>query len=110
MNWRRVLAIMRKEWWHITRDRASFSLLMLSPVLVLVTMGYAFSVDIKDVKIGVLDQDLSQLSATSRQAEPVRCRWWWMALTPARRATPSGTLGRTRSISLPNNSGTGWNG
>ena len=62
MNWRRVLAIMRKEWWHITRDRASFFLLMLSPVLVLVTMGYAFSVDIKDVKIGVLDQDLSQLS------------------------------------------------
>jgi ABC-2 type transport system permease protein len=62
MNWRRTLSVMRKEWWHITRDRASFFLLMLSPVLVLVTMGYAFSVDIKDVAIGVLDQDLSPLS------------------------------------------------
>ena len=62
MNWRRVLSIMRKEWWHITRDRASFVLLMLSPVLALVTMAYAFSVDIKDVAIGVLNQDLSPLS------------------------------------------------
>jgi ABC-2 type transport system permease protein len=62
MNWRRVLSVMRKEWWHITRDRTSFVLLMLSPVLALVTMAYAFSVDIKDVAVGVLNQDLSPLS------------------------------------------------
>ena len=62
MNWRRVLSVMRKEWWHITRDRVSFILLMLSPVLALVTMAYAFSIDIKDVGIGVLNQDLSLLS------------------------------------------------
>jgi ABC-2 type transport system permease protein len=62
MNWRRVFSIIRKEWWHITRDRTSFILLLLSPVLLLVTMGYAFSIDIKDVGIGVLDQDHSELS------------------------------------------------
>jgi ABC-2 type transport system permease protein len=62
MNWRRILSVMRKEWWHITRDRTSFILLMLSPVLALVTMAYAFSIDIKDVAIGVLNQDLSPLS------------------------------------------------
>lgn len=62
MNWRRVWSIIRKEWWHITRDRTSFVLLLLSPVLLLVTMGYAFSIDIKDVGIGVLDQDHSGLS------------------------------------------------
>jgi len=59
MKWQRVLAIMQKEWRHIIRDRMSFILLMLSPVLFLLTLGYAFSIDIKDVKIGVLDQDLS---------------------------------------------------
>ena len=59
MSWRRVFSVIRKEWWHITRDRTSFVLLMLSPVLFLVTMGYAFSIDIKEVRIGVLDQDLS---------------------------------------------------
>jgi ABC-2 type transport system permease protein len=62
MSWRRVLSVMRKEWWHIVRDRTSFVLLMLSPVLFLVTMGYAFSIDIKDVRIAVMDQDLSPLS------------------------------------------------
>jgi ABC-2 type transport system permease protein len=62
MNWRRILSIIRKEWWHITRDKTSFALLLLSPALALVTMAYAFSVDITDVGIGVLDQDLSQLS------------------------------------------------
>lgn len=62
MNWRRVFSVMRKEWWHITRDKTSFILLLLSPVLALVTMGYAFSIDITDVGIGVLDQDLSSLS------------------------------------------------
>lgn len=62
MNWRRVFSIIRKEWWHITRDKTSFILLLLSPVLLLVTMGYAFSIDIKDVGIGVLDQDQSALS------------------------------------------------
>ena len=62
MNWRRVWSIIRKEWWHITRDKTSFILLLLSPVLLLVTMGYAFSIDIMDVGIGVLDQDHSGLS------------------------------------------------
>lgn len=62
MNWRRILSIVRKEWWHIIRDRTSFVLLLLSPALALVTMAYAFSVDITDVGIGVLDQDLSPLS------------------------------------------------
>ena len=62
MNWRRVWSVIRKEWRHITRDRTSFILLLLSPVLLLITMGYAFSIDITDVGIGVMDQDLTPLS------------------------------------------------
>jgi ABC-2 type transport system permease protein len=62
MKWRRILSVMRKEWWHITRDRTSFILLVISPVLVMITMGYAFSIDIADVSIGILDQDLTPLS------------------------------------------------
>ena len=62
INWRRVLSIMRKEWWHITRDKMSFILLLVSPVLVLITMGYAFSIDITNVGIGVLDHDRSTMS------------------------------------------------
>jgi ABC-2 type transport system permease protein len=62
MNLRRVYSVVRKEWWHITRDATSFILLLLSPVLVLITMGYAFSIDIEDVTIAILDRDRSRLS------------------------------------------------
>jgi ABC-2 type transport system permease protein len=62
INWRRVVSVMRKEWWHITRDKMSFTLLLVSPVLVLITMGYAFSIDIKNVSIAVLDHDRSLMS------------------------------------------------
>ena len=62
MNWHRVLSVMRKEWGHITRDKTSFILLVISPVLVMITMGYAFSIDITDVGIGIMDQDLTPLS------------------------------------------------
>jgi len=80
IKWRRVLSIMRKEWWHITRDKMSFILLLVSPVLVLITMGYAFSIDITDVGIGVLDQDLSPLSrqyiAQLRSTDSLRLEAW----------------------------------
>jgi ABC-2 type transport system permease protein len=80
MNWRRVFSVIRKEWWHITRDRTSFILLLLSPVLLLVTMGYAFSIDIKDVGIGVLDQDHSglsrQLAAQLGSTDALRLEQW----------------------------------
>jgi len=62
INWRRVLSVMRKEWWHITRDKMSFFLLIVSPMLILITFGYAFSIDITNVGIGIYDQDLSPLS------------------------------------------------
>ncbi len=80
IKWRRVLSIMRKEWWHITRDKMSFILLLVSPVLVLITMGYAFSIDITDVGIGVMDQDLSLLSrqyiAQLRSTDSLRLEAW----------------------------------
>ena len=60
MNWRRILSIIRKEWWHITRDKTSFGLLLLSPALALVTMAYAFSIDITDVGIE-FEQEIDRL-------------------------------------------------
>lgn len=84
MKWRRILSIIRKEWWHITRDRTSFILLLFSPALSLVTMAYAFSVDITDVAIGVLDQDLSPLSrqyiSRLESTDALRLEAWPMGL------------------------------
>jgi ABC-2 type transport system permease protein len=87
---------MRKEWWHITRDKTSFILLLVSPVLVLITMGYAFSVDITDVGIGVLDYDLSPLSrqyvSQLRSTDALRVEAWPENLEDVDRLMMRGTV------------------
>jgi ABC-2 type transport system permease protein len=62
MNLRRTLSIMRKETWHILRDRRTFLLVTISPVFLLVVFGYSMSVEIRNVSIAVLDYDQSALS------------------------------------------------
>jgi len=62
MSVRKTLSVMQKELRHILRDQISFILVTISPLLLLFTMGFAFSVDIKNVKVAFLDQDQSSMS------------------------------------------------
>ena len=62
MNLRRTTAIIRKELVHITRNRSTFFMTLLSPVMILLVMMYAFMVDIKEIPIAVLDNDRTSLS------------------------------------------------
>lgn len=62
MDLRRTLSIMRKETWHIFRDRRTFVLVTLSPVFLLLVFGYSMSVEIRNVAIALLDYDQSALS------------------------------------------------
>ena len=62
MNWHMVFAVMRKEFQHITRDRMTLSLTLLSPLLILIVFGYSFLVEVKDVSTAIVDHDQSGLS------------------------------------------------
>jgi len=62
MRFKRLFAIIRKETLHILRDRTSFLLTLLSPVFLLITMAYAFSVEVREVAVAVLDLDRTSLS------------------------------------------------
>lgn len=62
MNLRQTLSVLRKEWWHIVRDRRTALLVTLSPVLFLVVLAYSFSIEIKQVSLAVMDQDQTPLS------------------------------------------------
>ncbi len=62
MNLLRTWAIVRKEARHITRDRGTFFLVTVSPVILLLIMAYTFMVDIENVAVAVMDRDASQLS------------------------------------------------
>jgi ABC-2 type transport system permease protein len=53
----RLMAIARKEWIQLRRDRRSMALAFALPFLMLVFFGYAINFDIEDIGIAVLDQD-----------------------------------------------------
>jgi ABC-2 type transport system permease protein len=62
MSLRHLWAVVRKEITHIMRDRATFVLVLLTPIAMLFLMAYALTVDIEHVPIAVLDGDHSPTS------------------------------------------------
>ncbi len=62
MRIRKTLSVMRKETWHIIRDRRTFFLVTISPVFLLITFAYAFYLKIEDVPLAVIDYDGTSLS------------------------------------------------
>lgn len=62
MSLRHLRAIVRKEINHILRDRATFILVMLTPLAMLFIFAYSLTVDIKHVPIAALDYDRSSTS------------------------------------------------
>ena len=62
MNPRRVAAISAKEFIHIIRDPRTLLIIFIMPVLLLMMFGYAFNLEIQDVRVAVIDDDNSALS------------------------------------------------
>lgn len=63
MKLHRLFAVMRKESREIMRDKVTLSTAFLFPVMMLFMFGYAISLEVEDVRLGVLDQDQSPSSA-----------------------------------------------
>ena len=64
MSLRHILAITRKEFNHIIRDRSTFILVVFTPLAMLLLMAYALTVELQHIPIAILDYDRS---ATSRE-------------------------------------------
>ena len=62
MSLRRLFAISRKEFHHITRDVRTLFLVTIAPALQLFLLAYVFSFDADHFKLLVLDQDRTGLS------------------------------------------------
>lgn len=56
MNLFRVLAVARKETWHLIRDTRSLYLALGIPVMLLTLFGYALSLDVDNIPLAVWDQ------------------------------------------------------
>jgi len=58
----RIRPLVRKEFTHIRRDPRSLFLAIGMPVILLVLFGYAITMDIRNVAVGIIDLDRSTLS------------------------------------------------
>ncbi|MEZ0536838.1 ABC transporter permease [Caldicellulosiruptoraceae bacterium PP1] len=56
-SFNRFKAIVKKEFIQIKRDKASFGLAFVAPILMLLLFGYAVKTEVDNVKIGILDLD-----------------------------------------------------
>ena len=58
----RLFAILQKEFIHIFRDPRSLVIIFLWPILMVFMYGYAITFDIREIRLGLLDEDLSTAS------------------------------------------------
>ncbi len=62
MSIKRIIAITKKEFIHIRRDRRSLILSFMIPIILLVLFGYALSLDVRDIPTTILNYDDSKYS------------------------------------------------
>lgn len=60
MSGHRIIAIIKKEFVHIKRDRPSLMMAFMMPVFMLLLFGYAVTTDVDNMSLAVLDQDRQQ--------------------------------------------------
>jgi ABC-2 type transport system permease protein len=62
MNRFRFAAVFRKELIHILRDPRSLVVVFLWPIMMVFLYGYAITFDIREIRLGILDQDRTAAS------------------------------------------------
>ena len=62
MNIRRIVSTTIKELQQMSRDKKLYPLLFFAPVIQLVILGYAATLDIHNISTAVLDRDHTQMS------------------------------------------------
>lgn len=64
----RMLALAQKEFIQIRRDRRTLAMMVALPLLWLVMFGYAFTFDVEEVQVAVLDQSGTRTGALVAEA------------------------------------------
>jgi ABC-2 type transport system permease protein len=62
MNRIRIRELIRKEFIQLLREKRNLPMIIVSPFMMLIIFGYVVSTDVKDVKVGTLDQSMTRES------------------------------------------------
>ena len=63
-SWKRLLALLRKEWIQVTRDAMTLRMIVALPIMQLFLFGYAINTDPKHLPTGLLSPEHSQYVRT----------------------------------------------
>ena len=61
-NMQRFWSIVKKEFIHIKRDKASFAIALVMPVMMMLLFGYAVNTELENIKTAVLDMSNTEES------------------------------------------------
>lgn len=64
---RRILAILTKELTQLRRDRTTFGMVVMIPLIQLVLFGYAINTNVRDIPVALVDQSNTALSRVLAQ-------------------------------------------
>jgi len=56
MSWLRIRELVRKEFIQLFRDRKNRPLLVVAPLVQLIVFGYVVTTDVRDIRVGLVDQ------------------------------------------------------
>ncbi len=62
MSPRKISAVMRKEFYHLARDPRSLILAFIMPLFLILTFGYALSLDVNNVEVVFVDYDRTDVT------------------------------------------------
>ncbi|MDR0762731.1 MAG: ABC transporter permease [Campylobacteraceae bacterium] len=68
MNIRRLKALIKKENLQIMRDPSSILIVCILPLILLFLMGYAVSLDLREIKLGIISKSESSYARTLTEA------------------------------------------
>lgn len=67
-HWRRLKALIIKEFYQIRRDPSSFLISLVLPILLLFLYGYGVSLDVDHIRLGLVLEDTSPIAQSFTQA------------------------------------------
>ncbi|OAV70836.1 Inner membrane transport permease ybhS [Bacteroidales bacterium Barb4] len=91
-------AFIRKEFFHIFRDRRTMLILLAMPVILIILFGYAITTEVKGVPVAILDH--SRDEATQKLSDQLLASEYFTLYTSAQNEEEIQTLFRKGKISL----------
>lgn len=96
---RRIYAITAKEFKELSRDRLTFGMVVMVPLIQLILFGYAINTDVRSISAAVVDLSQTHFSraaiASINASQVASIKWQYNSITEAEAAI---TAGKVRAV------------